>query len=105
VASLKYFLIRTVLFVVPFAVSMALGVGPILSGVYAVVIAFALNYLFLSRQRDEAAAEVRDVFGGRKQARSKREVADAEVEDAIDDAQRADDEGYKGRFETPDDKA
>lgn len=88
-ASLKYFLIRTVLFVVPFAVFMALGIGVLLSAVFAVVIAFAVNFLFLTRQRNAAAGEVRDVFAGRKQVRSKHELADAEVEDAIDDAQRA----------------
>ncbi|WP_433874724.1 DUF4229 domain-containing protein [Sinomonas atrocyanea] len=92
-ASLKYFLIRTVLFVVPFAVCMALGVGPIFSAVFAVLIAFGINYLFLYKQRDAAAAEVRDVFGGRKQARTKREVEDAAAEDAADEAQRARDAG------------
>jgi hypothetical protein len=97
VASLKYFLIRTVLFVVPFAVCMALGVGPIFSAVFAVLIAFGINYLFLYKQRDAAAAEVRDVFGGRKQARTKREVEDAAAEDAADEALRAQDSGPQTR--------
>jgi hypothetical protein len=92
VASLKYFLLRAVLFVVPFAVFMVLRIGVVLSAVYAVLIAFAINFLFLTRQRNAAASEVRDVFGGRKQVRTKREVADAEVEDALDDAQRADED-------------
>ncbi|MDQ0258979.1 DUF4229 domain-containing protein [Sinomonas atrocyanea] len=91
-ASLKYFLLRAVLFVVPFAVFMVLRIGVVLSAVYAVLIAFAINFLFLTRQRNAAASEVRDVFGGRKQVRTKREVADAEVEDALDDAQRADED-------------
>lgn len=95
-ASLKYFLLRAVLFVVPFAVFLVLGIGVILSAVYAVLIAFALNFLFLTRQRNAAASEVRDVFGGRKQVRTKREVADAEVEDAIDDAQRAEEDAEYG---------
>ena len=87
-ASLKYFLIRTVLFVVPFAVFMALGIGGLLSAVYAVLIAFAINYLFLRRQRDDAAEEVRDVFGGRKQVRTSREIEDAEAEDALTEEPR-----------------
>jgi outer membrane murein-binding lipoprotein Lpp len=92
VASLKYFLLRAVLFVVPFAVFMVLRIGVVLSAIYAVLIAFAINFLFLTRQRNAAASEVRDVFGGRKQVRSKGELADAEVEDALDEAQRADEE-------------
>ncbi|MGY3564473.1 DUF4229 domain-containing protein [Sinomonas sp. RB5] len=96
-ASLKYFLLRAVLFVVPFAVFMVLRIGVVLSAIYAVLIAFAINFLFLTRQRNAAASEVRDVFGGRKQVRSKRELADAEVEDALDEAQRADEEAeYEG---------
>lgn len=95
-ASLKYFLIRTVLFVVPFAVFMVLGIGAILSAVYAVLIAFAVNFLFLNRQRNAAAGEVRDVFSGRKEVRTKQELKDAEVEDALDDARRAEDEGGNG---------
>ena len=91
-ASLKYFLLRAVLFVVPFAVFMVLRIGVVLSAIYAVLIAFAINFLFLTRQRNAAASEVRDVFGGRKQVRSKRELADAEVEDALDDAQRAEED-------------
>ena len=95
-ASLKYFLIRTVLFVVPFAVFMALGIGPLLSALYAVLIAFAVSYLFLRTQREDAAEEVRDVFGGRKQVRTSREAEDAEAEDAL-----TDDEPQEGPAETP----
>ncbi|GAB4098179.1 DUF4229 domain-containing protein [Sinomonas halotolerans] len=87
--SLKYFLLRTVLFVVPFGVFLALGIGVILSAVYAAAIAFAVSYLFLRRERDRAAAEVGEVFGGRKQVRTSREVEDAQAEDALDDAQRS----------------
>lgn len=90
-ASLKYFLIRTILFVVPFAVFMALGIGGLLSAVYAVLIAFAINYLFLRRQRDDAVDEVRDVFGGRKRARTSREIQDAEAEDALTEEPRPED--------------
>ena len=100
-ASLKYFLLRAVLFVVPFAVFMVLRIGVVLSAVYAVLIAFAINFLFLTRQRNAAASEVRDVFGGRKQVRTKRELADAEVEDALDDAQRADEDAEYDDAEGP----
>lgn len=95
-ASLKYFLIRTVLFVVPFAVFMVLGIGAMLSAIYAVIIAFAVNFLFLNRQRNAAAGEVRDVFSGRKEVRTKQELKDAEVEDAIDDAQRGQEGNAQG---------
>lgn len=101
-AFLKYFLLRAVLFIVPFALFMVLQIGVIFSAVFAAVVAFAVNFLFFSRQRDAAAGEVREVFSGRKNVRTKKEVADAEVEDAIDDAQRAEDEGYEGRFEDAD---
>ncbi|MDP9885565.1 outer membrane murein-binding lipoprotein Lpp [Sinomonas atrocyanea] len=106
-ASLKYFLLRAVLFVVPFAVFMVLRIGVVLSAIYAVLIAFAINFLFLTRQRNAAASEVRDVFGGRKQVRSKRELADAEVEDALDDAQRAEEDAQyeDAQFEDAEDGA
>ncbi|MEA5453731.1 DUF4229 domain-containing protein [Sinomonas sp. JGH33] len=93
-AFLKYTLIRAALFVVPFVVFLLLGIGGVLSAVYAVVIAFAVSFLFLNRQRNAAASDVSDVFGGRKKVRSSREQEDAEAEDSIDEAQRrADGEG------------
>ena len=107
-ASLKYFLIRTVLFVVPFAIFMALGIGGLLSAVYAVLIAFAISYLFLRPQRDDAVEEVRDVFGGRKQVRTSREVEDAEAEDALTEEPRTEgqpeDTGTSEAKDKPEDK-
>ncbi|HKU12481.1 MAG TPA: DUF4229 domain-containing protein [Sinomonas sp.] len=91
-AFLKYTLLRAALFVVPFVVFLLLGIGGVLSAVYAVVIAFAVSFLFLNRQRNAAASDVRDVFGGRKKVRSSREQEDAEIEDSIDEAQRSEDE-------------
>ena len=64
---LKYTLIRAALFVVPFVVFLLLGIGGVLSAVYAVVIAFAVSFLFLNRQRNAAASDVSDVFGGENQ--------------------------------------
>ena len=87
-AFLKYTLLRAALFVVPFVVFMLLGIGGVLSAVYAVIIAFAVSFLFLGRQRNAAASDVGDVFGGRKKVRTSREEEDARAEDAIDEAQR-----------------
>ncbi|WP_138444520.1 DUF4229 domain-containing protein [Sinomonas susongensis] len=91
-AFLKYSLVRAALFVVPFVVFLLLGIGGVLSAVYACIIAFAVSFLFLHGQRNAAAGDVSDVFGGRKKVRARREVEDAEAEDAIDEAQRSDEE-------------
>lgn len=91
-AFLKYTLLRAALFVVPFVVFLLLGIGGVLSAVYAAVIAFAVSFLFLNRQRNAAAGDVRDVFGGRKEVRTSQEKEDAEIEDSFDEARRADDE-------------
>jgi uncharacterized membrane protein len=92
VAFLKYTLLRAALFVVPFVIFLLLGIGGVLSAVYAVIIAFAVSFLFLGRQRNAAATDVSDVFGGRKKVRTTREQEDAEAEDAIDEAQRRSEE-------------
>ena len=91
-AFLKYSLVRAALFVVPFAVFMLLGIGGVLSAVYACIIAFAVSFLFLRGQRNAAASDVSDVFGGRKRVHTSVEEEDAEAEDAIDEAQRVDEE-------------
>jgi hypothetical protein len=92
VAFLKYSLVRAALFVVPFVIFLLLGIGGVLSAVYAVIIGFAVSFLFLGRQRNAAATEVGDVFGGRKKVRTSREEEDAEAEDSIDEAQRREDD-------------
>ncbi|MGN6406670.1 DUF4229 domain-containing protein [Sinomonas sp.] len=91
-AFLKYSLVRAALFVVPFVIFLLLGIGGVLSAVYAVIIGFAVSFLFLGRQRNAAATEVGDVFGGRKKVRTSREEEDAEAEDSIDEAQRREDD-------------
>ncbi|WP_138414638.1 DUF4229 domain-containing protein [Sinomonas gamaensis] len=91
-AFLKYSLVRAALFVVPFVIFLLLGIGGVLSAVYAVIIGFAVSFLFLGRQRNAAATEVGDVFGGRKKVRTSREEEDAEAEDAIDEARRREDD-------------
>jgi hypothetical protein len=92
VAFLKYSLVRAALFVVPFVVFLLLGIGGVLSAVYACIIAFAVSFLFLRQQRNAAATDVSDVFGGRKKVRVSQEDEDAEAEDAIDEAQRVEEE-------------
>ncbi|WP_415855921.1 DUF4229 domain-containing protein [Sinomonas sp. G460-2] len=91
-AFLKYTLLRAALFVVPFVLFLLLGIGGVLSAVYSVVIAFAVSFLFLNRQRNAAATDVSDVFGGRKKVRTSQEEEDAEIEDSLDEARRVDDE-------------
>ena len=54
---LKYSLLRFALLVLAFLLSMWLGVGLVLSGVAAVVISFAVSYLFFPRLHSAAGEE------------------------------------------------
>jgi hypothetical protein len=87
VAFLKYSLIRLALFAPLFVLFMFLQLGAVLSVICAALIAFALSYLFFQKQRDEATAAIQGRLSGKaKPLRSQGEVADAEAEDSLLDA-------------------
>lgn len=86
-AFLKYSLIRLALFVPLFVLFLFLQLGALLSVICAALIAFAVSYLFFQKQRDEAAAALHTRFSGKaKPLRSAGEVADANAEDRLLDA-------------------
>lgn len=80
VANLKYLLIRLALFAVALVICLFLGTGLILGAIFAAVIAFAVSYLFFSRQRDDAAVQLASTIGTR--SRDGRAEKDAAAEDA-----------------------
>jgi len=87
VAFLKYSLIRLALFAPLFVLFMFLQLGAVLSVICAALIAFALSYLFFQKQRDDAAAAIHGRLSGKaKPLRSEGEVADANAEDSLLDA-------------------
>ena len=76
---LKYTLLRFALLVLAFLLCMWLGAGLILSGVAAVVVSFAVSYLFFPRLRTAAGAELRGWLArspgsGNRAAREDQEV-------------------------------
>ncbi|MDI3194336.1 DUF4229 domain-containing protein [Pseudarthrobacter sp. AL07] len=86
-AFLKYSLIRLALFAPLFVLFMFLSLGAVLSVICAALIAFAVSYLFFQKQRDDAAAAIHGRLSGKaKPLRSESEVADAEAEDSLLDA-------------------
>ena len=55
-AWLFYSVLRVLVFAVPLAVFLLLGIQPWLSTVLAAIIGFCLSYIFLRKPRDEVAA-------------------------------------------------
>ena len=86
-AFLKYSLIRLALFVPLFALFVYLQLGWLLAVLCAGMMAFAISYLFFQKQRDAAAATLHSRFSGKAEPlRSAGEVADADAEDRLVDA-------------------
>ena len=86
-AFLKYTLIRLALFVPLFALFLYLQLGVLLAALCAGMMAFAISFLFFQKQRDAATASIHQRFSGKaKPLRSAGEVADAEAEDRLVDA-------------------
>ena len=86
-AFLKYSLIRLALFVPLFALFVFLQLGWLLAVICAGLIAFAVSYLFFQKQRDAATAALHARFSGKaKPLRTAGEVADADAEDRLTDA-------------------
>lgn len=82
---LKYSLLRFALLVLAFLLSMWLGVGLVLSGVAAVVISFAVSYLFFPRLHSAAGEEFHRWFAQAPKPRNRVALEDQEVEDAYVD--------------------
>ncbi len=86
-AFFKYFLIRAGVFVPLLVLFLLLGMAPILAGIFAVLIAFCVSYLFFRPQREAAAEQLRNRFSANaRPIRSATELLDADAEDAMTDA-------------------
>lgn len=77
--SMRYLLVRTALFLVPFAVLMVAQVPWWLSLIVSLAFAFAASIVFFPRLRDEAAADLQRMREGRR--RDGAGPDDADVED------------------------
>lgn len=81
--SMRYLIVRALLFLAPFALLMVAGVEWWLALLVALAFAFAASLVFFHRLRDEAAADLQ-----RMRERRKREGAgpdDGDIEDAAQD--------------------
>ncbi|WP_427129403.1 DUF4229 domain-containing protein [Pseudarthrobacter sp. S9] len=86
-AFLKYTLIRLALFAPLFALFAYLQLGWLLAVLCAGMMSFAISFLFFQKQRDAATATLHQRFAGKaKPLRSAGEVADADAEDRLVDA-------------------
>lgn len=78
---LKYTVIRLALFFIVFLPLTWLGWGVYLAGAIALIVAFAVSYLFLNKFRLGANSDVQRLFSDAERKKSKRELADEEAED------------------------
>jgi antibiotic biosynthesis monooxygenase (ABM) superfamily enzyme len=86
VPLLVYTLLRLALFAVVLVVGYLVGLRSWLLLLVALVVAFAVSYLALPRQRDAAAVWLAERTQRRKAARERRTTdADAEYEDSVVD--------------------
>ena len=85
----KYTVIRLALFFVVFLPLVFLLQWPLYTaGLIALVIAFALSYLFLNKMRLAANADVQKMFNARGPKKTKHDLEDEEAEDRfLDDGQ------------------
>jgi hypothetical protein len=82
---LKYSLLRLVVLVLAFLLSVWLGVGLILSGVAAVAISFAVTYLFFPRLHAAAGEEFHRWTARAPRPQNRVALEDQAVEDAYVD--------------------
>lgn len=85
---LKYSVIRLVLFFAVFFLLMWFGWGDTLLGVFlivavALIVAFAVSYLFLNKLRLSANAQVQQLFSDKARKKSKHELDDEAAEDGF----------------------
>jgi hypothetical protein len=79
---LRYTLLRVLVFAVPLAVLLFLGVHWLWSALIASVVAFCVSFIFLRRRRDEVA----QAWAARRPVRTRDDVAEDAAIDAADDA-------------------
>lgn len=85
----KYTVIRLALFFVIFLPLVFLLSWPVYtSGLIALVVAFAVTYLFFNKLRLAANADVQKMFASKGPRKSKRELADEEAEDRFLDGDK-----------------
>jgi hypothetical protein len=89
IVVLRYTLLRLALFVVVLAVLAIAGARGILLLGLTVAVSIALSYLLLRRQRDAVAAAIAERVQGRLEAPRNDGGTDEAVEDAEDEARRA----------------
>ncbi|MFJ6417701.1 DUF4229 domain-containing protein [Paeniglutamicibacter sp. NPDC091659] len=86
---LKYTVIRLALFFVVFLPLAYLLRWPVYtSGLIALVIAFAVSYLFFNKLRLAANADVQKMFAANGPKKSKRQLSDEEAEDRFLDGDK-----------------
>ena len=78
--SMRYLVVRALLFLVPFTVLMIAAVPWWLSLLVSLAFAFAASIVFFGKLREEAAADLQRIREGRKQEGTGPD--DADVEDA-----------------------
>lgn len=92
--SMRYLIVRALLFIAPFTLLMVAQVPWWLSAIVSVAFAFAASIVFFPKLRNEAAADLQRIRQGRK--RDGAAPDDADIEDslfveprAVDDAAQA----------------
>ncbi|MGY5766172.1 DUF4229 domain-containing protein [Brachybacterium sp. DNPG3] len=86
-------LIRLALWAVLWWLLALAGLGTILAGLVAVLIAMMLSFLFLNRQRDAAAMSWQEADERRRENKVEKRDEDADAEDALVDAAASDADG------------
>lgn len=84
---LKYSLLRLAILITVFVVCMAVGGGLILSGVAAVVAAFAICYIFFPKLHLAASQDFHRWIDRSPKPQNRRSLEDQEIEDAYTDQQ------------------
>ncbi|MFI7483686.1 DUF4229 domain-containing protein [Kocuria sp. M1R5S2] len=79
---LTYSLLRLSVLVLAFLLSVWLGVGLVLAGIAAVVISFAVSYLFFPRLHRAAGEELHGWISRSPRPRNRQALEDQEIEDA-----------------------
>ncbi|GAA1497035.1 DUF4229 domain-containing protein [Paeniglutamicibacter kerguelensis] len=86
---LKYTVIRLALFFVVFLpLVFLLGWSAYIAGLIALVVAFAVSYLFFNKLRLAANADVQKMFAANGPKKSKRQLSDEEAEDRFLDGDK-----------------
>ncbi len=86
-AFFKYSAVRLGITALVLALGLWLGLGWIFSAIVAVIVAFCVSFLFLTKMRDEASASVQYRLSGKAAPiRTATERKDAEAEDSFSEA-------------------